>query len=117
MSDQEAELFRMKEANKLVVDYSGEESALRDAETALNKDKEVLRELEMKKALLSVKEEFNIPGVNGRLVKRIGDQWIPVDFENEDIDETMSLYEEEIDDDGQVTRTKLTVERIREMIE
>lgn len=96
MSDEEAELHRMKEANKLNVDFSGEENAVREAEKALNAEKEALKDLERQKDMLSKEEEFNIPGVNGRLVRRVqksdgSEDWIAIDLRNEDIDETMSL--------------------------
>lgn len=96
MTEEEAELHRMKEANKLNVDFSGEENAIKEAENALNAEKEALKELEKQRDLLSKKEEFKIPGVNGRLVKRVknssgGEEWIPIDLENEDIDDTMSI--------------------------
>lgn len=86
----------MKEANKLNVDFSGEENAIREAEQALNAEKEALKELERQKELLSKAEEFKIPGINGRLVRRVEnpdgtEEWIPIDLKNEDIDETMSI--------------------------
>lgn len=122
MSDEEAELHRMKEANKLNVDFSGEENAIKEAEKALNAEKEALKDLERQKDMLSKEEEFKIPGVNGRLVRRVqksdgSEDWIAVDLKNEDIDDTMSLQEETFDEDGNLVRTKLTVERIREMME
>lgn len=96
MTEDEAELYRMKEANKLNVDFSGEENAIKDAENAINAEKEALRELEKQREMLSVKEEFKIPGVNGRLVRRVlnssgGEEWVAIDLEHEDIDDTMSI--------------------------
>lgn len=96
MTEDEAELYRMKEANKLNVDFSGEENAIKNAENAINAEKEALRELEKQREMLSVKEEFKIPGVNGRLVRRVlnssgGEEWVAIDLEHEDIDDTMSI--------------------------
>jgi len=97
----------MKLVDEMNRNMEQEENALQDYENAVKLDKEALDALVNEKKQLMVKEKFAPPGVEGKIWKKIIDEngnevWIEVDLQNEDLD-NMSIYEEVIDEDGNVT--------------